>query len=193
MTARARIREAAIVGFGRNGFSATSIREVAAAAGISAGLVIHHFGGKDGLRRACDDRILELLEKKSTGAPEAVGEVVARLGDYSPYLARMIGDGSDAGNELFDRILAESRAMIVAGVKNGTVRDVGDPPTVALVVTIQSLAPLLLNTQVLRVLGEGRTTGEVLRAIAAPTAKIYTSGLFATDALALAVAEAGNA
>ncbi len=57
LTTRARIRDAAVLRFGREGFGA-SVRTVAADAGVSPGLVIHHFGSKDGLRAACDEYVL---------------------------------------------------------------------------------------------------------------------------------------
>ncbi len=41
---------------GQHGFT-VGLRTIAEAAGVSAGLVIHHFGSKDGLRAACDDYI----------------------------------------------------------------------------------------------------------------------------------------
>lgn len=39
--------------FGRKGFAATSTREIAAEAGTNVASIAYHFGGKDGLRRAC--------------------------------------------------------------------------------------------------------------------------------------------
>ena len=58
LTAVARIRDAAIDQLGQHGFS-VGLRAIAEAAGVSAALVIHHFGSKDGLRKACDDYIAE--------------------------------------------------------------------------------------------------------------------------------------
>ena len=64
-TAIARIRDAAIDQWGRNGFN-VGLRSIAEAAGVSAALVIHHFGSKEGLRKACDDYIAEeVREAKS--------------------------------------------------------------------------------------------------------------------------------
>jgi AcrR family transcriptional regulator len=51
LTAAARIRDAAIEQFGQHGFG-VGLRTIAEAAGVSAALVIHHFGSKDGLRKA---------------------------------------------------------------------------------------------------------------------------------------------
>ena len=60
LTATARIRDAAIEQFGEHGFD-VGLRVIAKAAGVSAALVIHHFGSKDGLRKACDDFVAETI------------------------------------------------------------------------------------------------------------------------------------
>ena len=52
LTARARIRDSAIVYIGRHGWRAATLRAIATDAGVSPALVIHHFGSKDGLREA---------------------------------------------------------------------------------------------------------------------------------------------
>ena len=54
---RARLRDAAVAVFARDGFGAT-VRAIADAAGVSPGLVIHHFGSKDKLRAECDEYVL---------------------------------------------------------------------------------------------------------------------------------------
>ena len=64
-TAIARIRDAAIEQWGEQGFN-VGLRSIAEAAGVSAALVIHHFGSKEGLRKTCDDYIAEeIREAKS--------------------------------------------------------------------------------------------------------------------------------
>ena len=61
----ARIRDAAIDQFGSRGFD-TGVRAIAEAAGVSPALIIHHFGSKEGLRKACDDYIAaEIRSEKS--------------------------------------------------------------------------------------------------------------------------------
>ena len=68
LRAEARIRDAAITLFGAHGIRATTIRSVAQAAGVSPGLVIHHFGSKEGLREACDDKVMEQLSEAEATA-----------------------------------------------------------------------------------------------------------------------------
>ena len=48
--------------FGRQGFDGTSTREIAAAANANIGSIAYHFGGKDGLRMAAADHIVETIQ-----------------------------------------------------------------------------------------------------------------------------------
>jgi AcrR family transcriptional regulator len=49
--------------FGRQGFDGTSTREIAAAAKANIGSIAYHFGGKDGLRMAAADHIVETVQQ----------------------------------------------------------------------------------------------------------------------------------
>jgi TetR/AcrR family transcriptional regulator, regulator of cefoperazone and chloramphenicol sensitivity len=60
--ARVVIRDEALRLFAEHGVDAVSLRQVAAAAGVSPGLVVHHFGGKDGLRAAVDEHAAGICE-----------------------------------------------------------------------------------------------------------------------------------
>src|SRR4029453_5925987 len=54
LTGRARIRDAAIRLFAERGIAGTTVRDIAREAGVSPGLLRHHFGSKEALREACD-------------------------------------------------------------------------------------------------------------------------------------------
>lgn len=58
--------------FGRNGFDATSTREIAQAAGVNSAGIAYHFGGKDGLRQACAEAIIARMQGVLTGGSPAV-------------------------------------------------------------------------------------------------------------------------
>ena len=60
-TARAAIRDEALRLFAAQGPDAVTVRQVAAAAGVSPGLVMHHFGSKAGLRAAVDEHVLAMF------------------------------------------------------------------------------------------------------------------------------------
>lgn len=61
--------------FGEKGYEATSTREIAAAAKSNIGSIAYHFGGKEGLRGACAEYIVETIRGiagEALGRPEAM-------------------------------------------------------------------------------------------------------------------------
>ena len=113
LTARARIRDAALRLFGERGMDATTIRTIAAAAGVSGGLVRHHFGSKEGLRNACDTYALDqLMRLKEQGvvdghlaAPQFLAGAQPALLLFYRYLARSMLDGSPAAAAMFKQMV----------------------------------------------------------------------------------------
>jgi TetR/AcrR family transcriptional regulator, regulator of cefoperazone and chloramphenicol sensitivity len=114
LTARARIRDAALRYFTEYGFDRATIRGIAHAAGVSPGLVRHHFGSKDELRKACDAYALEALHAyvdqamtdEGLNDPKTVGEARDPLHPLQRYLARALIDRSEAAGQIFDEMVA---------------------------------------------------------------------------------------
>ncbi|MGB3698597.1 MAG: TetR family transcriptional regulator [Gordonia sp. (in: high G+C Gram-positive bacteria)] len=69
LTAKAKIRNAALDLYAANGEDRVSMRAVAAAAGVTVGLVQHHFKTKDGLREAVEELIVDYHRAAIAGAP----------------------------------------------------------------------------------------------------------------------------
>ena len=134
LTAAARIRDAAIEQFGQHGF-ATSVRAIATAAGVSPGLVIHHFGSKEKLRQACDDFIAEsILDAKTESIqstdPASWFAQMAEIESYAPmmaYLVRAMQGGGELSNKLWRRMIENAEQYIEEGVRAGTVKPSHDP------------------------------------------------------------------
>ncbi|TIW14367.1 MAG: TetR family transcriptional regulator, partial [Mesorhizobium sp.] len=59
---RAALVHAALKLFGRQGFDGTSTRQIAAEAKANIGSIAYHFGGKEGLRAAAADFIVETIQ-----------------------------------------------------------------------------------------------------------------------------------
>lgn len=59
---KAALVRAALKLFGRQGYDGTSTREIAAAAKANIGSIAYHFGGKEGLRAAVADHIVETIQ-----------------------------------------------------------------------------------------------------------------------------------
>src|SRR3954454_6560474 len=115
LTGRARIRDAAIRRFGVDGFGA-SVRAIAADAGVSPALVIHHFGSKEALRAACDEHVLRMIREAETEAfttstsIDLLGQL-AQLDEFAPlvgYLVQALLAGGDLAATLLGRMTADA-------------------------------------------------------------------------------------
>ena len=134
LTATARIRDAAIEQFGQHGFD-VGLRAIAKAAGVSAPLVIHHFGSKDGLRKACDDFIAESVRAAKTESladlrPAAWFAQMAEIESFAPlmaYLVRSMQTGGDLAKSLWRTMIDNAEQYIEEGVRAGTIKPSHDP------------------------------------------------------------------
>jgi AcrR family transcriptional regulator len=161
LTARARIRDAAIVRFADDGVAGTSVRAIAADAGVSPALVMHHYGSKDALRVACDQHVAALVREQKTAAMAAGAQLdplgaLRQAGEGPPvlrYLARTLVDGSPHVAELVDELVADADAYMAAGVESGLLRPADDPRGRATVLTLWSLGALVLHEHAQRLLG----------------------------------------
>ena len=157
LTARARIRDAALRLIADHGVEGATIREITKAAGVSGGLVRHHFGSKDDLRAACDAYALEQLVKIKEQAILA-GEVanVSFMTAAHPtlllifrYLARSMVDGSASAAAMFDEMVDLTEAWVDA--HNPGVFD--DPRAYAAILVAMETGLLAMHEQLSRVLG----------------------------------------
>src|SRR5205814_8891478 len=95
------------------GSASATIRDIAKAAGVSGGLVRHHFGSKDGLREACDAYALDrLMRIKEQAVVEGQLASPAFLAGAHPtilllyrYLVRSMVDGSPSVAGMFDEMV----------------------------------------------------------------------------------------
>jgi AcrR family transcriptional regulator len=134
MTAAARIRDAAIEQFGHRGFN-VGLRAIADAAGVSAALVIHHFGSKQGLRKACDDYIAEEIrsaksESLRSADPATWFRQLAEIESYAPmmaYLVRSLQSGNELAKTFWRRMLQNAEEYLEEGVRAGTLKPSPDP------------------------------------------------------------------
>lgn len=194
-TAKARIRDAAIGSFAENGIAGTTVRGIATAAGVSPGLVIHHFGSMDELRVACDEHIATTIGRfkhdAMSGGPNL--DVLAALrnapnGPLMGYLARVLTDDSPTVAALVDDLVADAESYIQQGVDSGILQPATDPRGRAVVLTLWNLGALVLHRHLHRLLGVDLTDPDLLadpRAAAyiAPVYEIYSEGVV-TSALA---------
>jgi AcrR family transcriptional regulator len=192
LTARARIRDAAIACFAANGFDAT-VRQIAALAGVSAGLITHHFGSKDALRDACDTEVLrKILELNEDGIRRPPSQAIARIAELDDfgamfgYLLRSVREGGEAGRGFLRNLIEDAKVYTAEAVENGIVRPSGDPDARAELLVTQSIGGMLLQLTL-----QGETdfsdAGALIRRFSEETTfatlELYTQGLLTDSSL----------
>lgn len=121
LTARARIRDAAMAEFAERGMAGTTIRGVAEQAGVSPALVQHHFRTKEGLRAACDAYVVDYLRREAASGlddglvddPAYIAAIFRSAPPLLRYLARALVDGSPAAAGIFDDMVALTERYLV--------------------------------------------------------------------------------
>jgi AcrR family transcriptional regulator len=154
LTARARIRDAALELFAERGIAGATIRDIALKAGVSSGLLRHHFGSKEGLRDACDEyamaRMNDLRQQMLAGGKLAdrsfLGSVHPAAMLLQAYLVRSMADGSTP--QLFQLMVqAGEQWMQTAEI------DSADPPAFAAVLVAMQMGIFLMRDQLSQMLG----------------------------------------
>jgi AcrR family transcriptional regulator len=192
LTARARIRDAAIRRFGADGFG-VPVRAVASEAGVSPGLVIHHFGSKENLRAVCDDHVLRVIREAETEAftqraPADWLHQLAALDEYAPlvgYLVQALLAGGELAATLMQRMTEDAEKYLTEAVAAGTIRPSRNPAArAAWLVDVGIGAVLSFVRRHPPVDGDYRST---LRAYAEaatlPALELYTEGLLTDSTL----------
>jgi AcrR family transcriptional regulator len=196
LTARATIRNAALRLFGDRGPDAVTVREIATQAGVSAALVVHHFGSKEGLRAEVDafaakafDAILEALPEEDlaellTGGAGAGSLAEAFARGFPPgsplpgYLRRLLLTNDPAAAALFGRWFATSRRLLDAMVEMGVARPSEDPDVRAAFLLVNDLALNLLRNQIAGANGADPLTPAGIERWAREATVVYAEGVF---------------
>ncbi|WP_157245901.1 TetR/AcrR family transcriptional regulator [Nonomuraea typhae] len=163
LTARARIRDVAMALFARQGVRATTIRGIAEAAGVSPGLVQHHFGSKDDLRAACDEYVLSYIRAQVQAGvtehnledPDFIENVHRTAPPLMQYLGRALVDGSPGAAAMFDELVSVTEEHLTRSDDPQA-----DHRARATVLTAMKLGITVLHEHVSRALGTGLFTAD---------------------------------
>lgn len=156
--------------FADRGIEATSLREVAKAAGVSPALVVHHFGGKEGLVAAVDEAAVgefgaacavepaadgpELLRRRA----EQTGRVMREHREVCAYLGRALVEATPGSAGLFRLMIAGGRAEIDSLAQRGALREDAD----RLWATLQHFFLIWAPLSFMRLLSQEALDGELL-------------------------------
>lgn len=197
-SARDRILKEAISRFGAHGFSGVGVRAIAAGAGVSPALVLHHFGSKEDLGRACDEYVAGVVRKNkqqamTEGPPPDPFQLLRAAGDSQPllrYVARMLVDGSPGSAALVDAMVSDAVEYMAQGVESGMLNPSRWPYERAVVLTIWQLGAMALSPHVERLLNVDLLNDPAaLMRWGRPALEIFTHALFADDRWERAVAQ----
>lgn len=185
-TAAARIRDAALLRFGEVGFHRATVREIAAAAGVSPGLVLHHFGSKERLRAACDEYAVAQFARSRREAVESGATdpfaAMADLQEEKPllqYFMQALREGSPASARLFDEIVRESEQLMTLSVREGVLRPSADLRAQAVLLVAWQFGGLLMQEHVARAFDAAPFSEEFTGRYARAALEVLTHGVFA--------------
>jgi len=152
LTARARIRDAAVLRFAQSGFEA-SVRSIATDAGISPALVMHHFGSKQELHAACDAHVLDLIaevKREHIGRAASGGllVVLAQADELAPlvgYVLRSLQAGGAVGKTFVEHMIDDAEQYTAEAVAAGIAKPSRDERARVRYLVLSSLGALLLS------------------------------------------------
>ncbi|GII77626.1 hypothetical protein Sru01_26080 [Sphaerisporangium rufum] len=198
LTARARIRDAAMRHFGEYGYERATIRGIAESAGVSSGLVRHHFGSKQALREACDAHLIKQIRRLNDDVRSGrmlhqdnpIATTNAALGPYRRYLAHALVAGS--AEAVFDQLVELAEEWFA---ENDPRRP--DAPQVgrrarAAAFTAMALSTAVLRDHVARAMGVDLDTPEGELLLARTLLDLYSHPVLGTDEAAEYTAALGK-
>jgi AcrR family transcriptional regulator len=154
-----------------------TVRDIAAAAGVSPASVIHHFGSMGALREATNRHIAGLVREHKTAAVRSNGPLdflgsLQGLSDLpiTAYLARAAVSDEPMVASLIDDLVDDAVGYIEGGVDAGTIRPTSHQRDRAVVLVLWALGGLVLHDHMERLLGVDLTDPE---AIASPAGEPY--------------------
>ena len=185
LTARARIRDAALRLFAERGLDGATIRDIARAAGVSGGLVRHHFGSKDDLRAACDSYALDqLMRIKEQAVLEGQLANPGFMSAAHPtvlltlrYLARSLVDGSPAAAAVFDEMVELGEAWLDQHHPG----QIPDPRGYSAVLVAMQSGLFMMHSQLSRWLGADIFTAEGHLRLTAAMIDFYSQPLLSPE------------
>jgi len=198
-TARAQIRDCALKLFGERGLDAATVRDIAACAGVSPGLVLHHFGSKQGLREAVDAHVMSMFDAMlataledpdafATGDTQTVGSFAELFAAVTPvdspipaYLQRLLLSGDPVGRQLFRQWFQLTQTAVDAMAANGNLRPTSDRDAMAAFLLVNDLAMILLHDHVADAIGTDPLSQEGMRRWASIAFDVYLHGAFTKE------------
>jgi AcrR family transcriptional regulator len=193
ITAYARIRDAALKLYAERGAAATSVRAIAKAAGVSPGLVQHHFRTKADLQASLEGYVLEkvvelakiCLAQSNHPGEFVIGRLIADFvqsnSDGINYARRAMLENGALGHRLFDQVVLSCRLLMEQFVKDGILRKGIDMEWASLNAMLMIVGPVLFEPVMNRHLDRPLRTAEGLARWDAACDDLWGHGYYSAE------------
>ena len=183
---RANLIDVATNAFARDGFATTSLRSIAKEAGVSPALVVHHFGSREKLVEECIVKSLGLwVSEKQQFVDVSLSTSLSQWqssvdhhGSKLQFFRQVLLAGGEPANILFSRMVQEAQMVIDSQVEKGQIRKLENRDDLALLMTLNGLAPLLLQEQMSSFLGQSQEQTGLTDRLAKTTDEVYRRGIY---------------
>ncbi|QYA99619.1 TetR/AcrR family transcriptional regulator (plasmid) [Rhodococcus sp. USK10] len=161
LTAKARIRNTAMDLYAEFGEERTSMRAIAAAAGVTVGLLVHHFKTKDGIRDAVEQLVVDhfaqaIEQAPASGDPResasardaAVEEMLESNPAVVNYLRRALLDPAGSKGQLLERLTDLTRTELAKARDAGLASPHRRDSTQIIDIMVRQLGQLFLQPMI---------------------------------------------
>jgi AcrR family transcriptional regulator len=176
--------------FAQRGFAGTGLRDIAAQAGVSLGLVRTHFGSKDGLRAAIDAYVLEEIKvlyaaviehsakEALERAVEDAVEWITRERDALMYARMALMEKTPGSQALFDQLLAIMRNFVDLNAKRGLLQPNIDQEWAAIYMLFDFIGPAIIEPFAKSAFGKSMYSKSMIAKRNAFMSRAFTRGFF---------------
>ena len=167
--------------FAREGFAGTSLRMIAVEAGVSAALLVHHFGSKQRLiEETIETTLGEWMREKNQLAELPLSEALSQWPQTAQdghqklaFFKQVMLSGGKPAQLLLERMHFEAKERLNMMTKTGVMRDVADIETAALLLAVYGMAPLILSDSIKKILGGEVTDPEISEKLARSSLELF--------------------
>ena len=185
-TTREQLLTIAVEMFAASGFAQTSLRAIAKQAGVSPALLVHHFGTKDALIKEAiaitlghwvADEKAAMLDDESNQLSHWQA-VMAKGATPLNFFRQVLLAGGEYSQRLFAAAVSESESLLEQMKSAGRLRDVKDPKTTALMLTLSGLGSVLFMDHIEKILGGSIASEPVAKKLMNANNQMLQEGIF---------------
>lgn len=169
-----------MVEFGDKGYNGATMKSIADAAGVSVGLVQHHFGTKDGLRASCDERVLDLIRMKvsmledgTLTDPRSLSALMAMAPQVQHYVSRALVEDSPGIVEMVDDVMDLTERFLVDFLPDRFSLGSAKARDAAAVMTAVNTSTMVMQSQLARRIGAEPFSEDALTRIGRATLDVW--------------------